>query len=131
MNSILLRIVIPYAAAFIAAYFVARFALAARIRKGKFSPKVGKHAKDERMGVMDKVLIVEAVCVILYVIADFAVFWHTGSEPATLTMSFFAVCGGENGFMAWIKTRKEQERMRKWQYEDGEKQEEYKEDKTL
>lgn len=88
-------------------------------------------ASQEKMGVMDKVLIIECLAIVLYVIADFVVFWHTGNEPSTLTISFFAVCGGENGFMAWIKTRKEQERMRKWQYEDRDEAEKYTPDNGL
>ena len=35
------------------------------------------------MGVMDKVLIFEAVILIAYTVADLAVFWHTGAEPYT------------------------------------------------
>lgn len=95
------------------------------------TPIVIRAREKEKIGTMDKVLIVEAIAIVLYIIADMAVVWHTGTEPSTLTVSFFAVCGGENGFMAWIKTRKEQERMRRWQYEDTGKPEDYKEDKTL
>lgn len=65
-------------------------------------------ANENKIGVMDRILIIECISIIVFIIADFIVFWHTGSEPTTLVISFFAVCGGENGFMAWIKTRKEQ-----------------------
>ena len=54
------------------------------------------------MGVMDKVLIFEAVILIAYTVADLAVFWHTGAEPYTLTGCVFGVCGLENGVMGWI-----------------------------
>ena len=60
-----------------------------------------------KMGVMDKVLILEAVVLIAYTVADLAVFWHTGAEPTTLTACVFGVCGLENGVMGWIKTIKE------------------------
>ena len=60
-----------------------------------------------KMGVMDKVLILEAVILVAYTVAALAVFWHTGSEPATLTACVFGVCGIENGVMGWIKTSKE------------------------
>ena len=60
-----------------------------------------------KMGVMDKVLILEAVILVAYTVAALAVFWHTGSEPATLTACVFGVCGIENGVMGWIKTNKD------------------------
>lgn len=60
-----------------------------------------------KMGVMDKVLILEAVILVVYTAADLIVFWHTGSEPATLTACVFGVCGLENGVMGWIKTSKD------------------------
>ena len=65
----------------------------------------GGHGK--KMGVMDKVLILEAVILVAYTVADLAVFWHTGAEPSTLTACVFGVCGLENGVMGWIKTNKD------------------------
>jgi hypothetical protein len=59
------------------------------------------------VGVMDKVLVFEAVVLIIYTAADLAVFWHTGAEPSTLTACVFGVCGLENGVMGWIKTSKD------------------------
>lgn len=64
-------------------------------------------AAEKKMGTMDKVLILEAVVLVIYTAADLAVFWHTGSEPATLTACVFGVCGLENGVMGWIKTNKD------------------------
>lgn len=64
-------------------------------------------AAEKKMGTMDKVLILEAVVLIAYTVADLAVFWHTGAEPTTLTACVFGVCGLENGVMGWIKTSKE------------------------
>ena len=63
--------------------------------------------RKKKMGVMDKVLILEAVILVAYTVADLIVFWHTGSEPATLTACVFGVCGLENGVMGWIKTNKD------------------------
>lgn len=60
-----------------------------------------------KVGVMDKVLILEAVTLVAYTVADLAVFWHTGAEPSTLTACVFGVCGLENGVMGWIKTNKD------------------------
>ena len=63
--------------------------------------------RKKKMGVMDKVLILEVVILVAYTTADLIVFWHTGSEPATLTACVFGVCGIENGVMGWIKTSKD------------------------
>jgi len=60
-----------------------------------------------KVGVMDKVLILEAVILVAYTVADLAVFWHTGAEPTTLTACVFGVCGLENGILGWIKTNKD------------------------
>ena len=60
-----------------------------------------------KMGVMDKVLILEAAILAVYTVAALAVFWHTGAEPSTLTACVFGVCGLENGVMGWIKTNKD------------------------
>ena len=64
-------------------------------------------AAEKKMGTMDKVLILEAILLISYTVADLVVFWHTGAEPYTLTGCVFAVCGLENGVMGWIKTNKD------------------------
>ena len=64
-------------------------------------------AAKKKMGTMDKVLVLEAILLISYTVADLVVFWHTGAEPYTLTGCVFAVCGLENGVMGWIKTNKD------------------------
>lgn len=74
-------------------------------RARRLQPDGGGRKK--KMGVMDKVLILEAVILVAYTTADLIVFWHTGSEPATLTACVFGVCGLENGVMGWIKTNKD------------------------
>ena len=56
---------------------------------------------------MDKILVLEALFLLAYTVADFIVFWHTSAEPATLTACVFGVCGMENGVMGWIKTNKD------------------------
>ena len=78
-------------------------------------------AAKKKMGTMDKVLVLEAVVLVLYTAADLAVFWHTGNEPATLTACVFGVCGLENGVMGWIKTNKDRVRDRQWEQEDRER----------
>lgn len=69
----------------------------------------GKHVKRKtaKIGVMDKILALEAVTLTIYTVATLVVFWHTGAEPVTLTACVFGVCGIENGIMGWIKTAKE------------------------
>ena len=66
----------------------------------------GKTEK-KKMGVMDKILILEGAILAAYTVADMIVFWHVGSEPTTLTACVFGVCGLENGVMGWIKTNKD------------------------
>lgn len=66
-----------------------------------------KKGEKAGMGTMDKILVLEAAAIVVYVVADFIVFWHVGSEPSTLTACFFSVCGLENGVMGWIKTNKD------------------------
>lgn len=80
-----------------------------RLRKQGHTPRKSARARDKptKMGVMDKVLILEAVILVAYTVAALAVFWHTGNEPATLTACVFGVCGLENGVMGWIKTNKD------------------------
>ena len=79
---------------------------------GRRKPRTGPRtswppAAKKKMGTMDKVLVLEAILLISYTVADLVVFWHTGAEPYTLTGCVFAVCGLENGVMGWIKTNKD------------------------
>ena len=79
-----------------------------RLTRGNYTPaRRMAAAKKRKMGTMDKVLVLEAVVLILYTVADLVGFWHTGAEPYTLTGCVFAVCGLENGVMGWIKTNKD------------------------
>ena len=87
-------------------YLLARAALR-RLRHKVRDLRRQLRGEKGKMGVMDKVLILEAVVLIAYTVADLAVFWHTGAEPTTLTACVFGVCGLENGVMGWIKTNKD------------------------
>ena len=75
-----------------------------RVRTLRRQTKTGPPKK---MGVMDKVLVLEGMILVAYTVAALAVFWHTGGEPSTLTACVFGVCGLENGVMGWIKTNKD------------------------
>ena len=91
--------------------YILAAAAAARLRRQirALRRKAAGGAEKNKMGTMDKVLILEAVILVAYTVADLAVFWHTGAEPATLTTCVFGVCGVENGVMGWIKTTKEKQ----------------------
>lgn len=84
-------------------------ATARRLRRNTRGQRTARKEKDthKKMGVMDKVLVLEGVILVAYTVAALAVFWHTGGEPSTLTACVFGVCGLENGVMGWIKTNKD------------------------
>ena len=131
MLNVILKMIVPYVVMFIEAYSATWLIWHGKPHGHLITPSPEKRRKRAPMGVMDTILIIELIAIVLYIVVDFWVFWHVGAEPSTLTMGFFAVCGGENGFMAWIKTRKEQERFRDWQKQDEGKGEEYKKDTSL
>lgn len=87
-------------------YLLARAALR-RLRHKVRDLRRQLRGKKGKMGVMDKILILEAVVLVAYTVADMIVFWHVGAEPTTLTACVFGVCGLENGVMGWIKTNKD------------------------
>lgn len=76
-------------------------ATARRLRRTTHGQRTAQKARDapKKMGVMDKVLVLEGVILVAYTVAALAVFWHTGGEPSTLTACVFGVCGLENGVM--------------------------------
>lgn len=87
-------------------YLLARAALR-RLRDKVRDLRRQLRGEKGKMGVMDKILILEAVVLVAYTVADMIVFWHVGAEPTTLTACVFGVCGLENGVMGWIKTNKD------------------------
>ena len=95
-----------WAAGALLGYCAARWAYR-RLRKRLRAQQKERRRKKGKMGTMDKILVLEAVFLFSYTVADLVVFWHTGSEPATLTGCVFGVCGLENGVMGWIKTNKD------------------------
>ena len=92
-----------WAAGALLGYFVARLAYK-HLRKRLRTLRQERKPPKKKMGTMDRILVLEAVFLVAYTVADLVVFWHTGSEPATLTGCVFGVCGLENGVMGWIKT---------------------------
>ena len=95
-----------WAAGALLGYFVARLAYK-HLRKRLRTLRQERKPPKKKMGTMDRILVLEAVFLVAYTAADLVVFWHTGSEPATLTGCVFGVCGLENGVMGWIKTNKD------------------------
>lgn len=95
-----------WAAGALLGYCAARWAYR-RLRKRLRALREEQKQAKAKLGTMDKILVLEAVFLVSYTVADLVVFWHTGSEPATLTGCVFGVCGLENGVMGWIKTNKD------------------------
>lgn len=95
-----------WAAGALLGYFVARLAYK-HLRKRLRTLRQERKPPKKKMGTMDRILVLEAFFLVAYTVADLVVFWHTGSEPATLTGCVFGVCGLENGVMGWIKTNKD------------------------
>ncbi len=63
-------------------------------------------------------LIVTVVLIlnILFTVAVLCVFWHTGTEPSSLILSWFGFTTGELSLTAFVKTKKI-----KGEYTDGNK----------
>ena len=81
-----------WAAGALLGYFVARLAYK-HLRKRLRTLRQERKPPKKKMGTMDRILVLEAVFLVAYTVADLVVFWHTGSEPATLTGCVFGVCG--------------------------------------
>ena len=57
--------------------------------------------------------------VLVYTAAVLWIFYHTGVESVTLTVSFFALMTGECGMLAHIKTTKTKHEKEKEKEKDG------------
>ena len=68
-------------------YFVARLAYK-HLRKRLRTLRQERKPPKKKMGTMDRILVLEAVFLVAYTVADLVVFWHTGSEPATFNGLF-------------------------------------------
>lgn len=82
---------------------------------------------------MDKILLLLAVFLLIFVSVMIWLYYRTGAIPDTLCTCVFAICGGECGVMGWIKTTKERLRDRKYELEDREyqKEQEVKENESI
>lgn len=79
----------------------------AKARAKRAAPATEEQIQRRRVGVMNTILVFEAVLLLAYTVTVLIIFWHTSSEPAVLTGCVFGVCGLENGVMGWIKTNKD------------------------
>ena len=77
----------------------------------------------KKTGTMDKVLVVIAVFLLVFIAVMLWMFYVTGSIPDTLCTCVFGLCGGECTVMGWIKTTKDRHQERKYELEDREHEE--------
>ena len=103
--------------------FLAGMLVTFLFRKKRFSMATVK-AVFSRIGTMNLILIILAVSILLFVLKMIQLFELYGAVPDTLIIWFFSVVGGECGAMAWIRTNKENNKMRKWQLEDQKREQE-------
>ena len=72
----------------------------------------------KKAGTMDKILIIIALFLLVFITIMIWLYYTTGGIPDTLCTCVFAACGGECGVMGWIKTTKERYRDRQYELED-------------
>ena len=99
-----------WAAGALLGYFVARLAYK-HLRKRLRTLRQERKPPKKKMGTMDRILVLEAVFLVAYTVADLVVFWHTGSEPATLTGCVFGVCAWKTA--SWAGSRPTRTRRRR------------------
>lgn len=83
-----------------------------------------------QIGTMNLILVILGISIYLFIMKMIQMFELYGTIPDTLVTCFFAVVGGECGVMGWIRTTKENNKMRKWQLEDQTHEEEKQKAKT-
>lgn len=83
----------------------------------------------KKIGTMDRILIFIAVLLVIFTAVMIVLHIQTGTIPDTLCTCVFAVCGGECGVMGWIKTTKDRRQERKYELEDLEREEKFREGK--
>lgn len=76
-----------------------------------------KQLKPNKKSTMNMILIFLFVTVLLFTVIMIWVYVFTGGIPDTLCTCFFAFCGGECGVMGWIKTIKDKEATKMYQFE--------------
>lgn len=67
---------------------------------------------------MDRILIILAIFLLVFIVIMLILYYLTGGIPDTLCTCVFGVCGGECGVMGWIRTTKDKTKDREWAIED-------------
>lgn len=67
---------------------------------------------------MDRILIILAIFLLVFIAIMLILYYLTGGIPDTLCTCVFGVCGGECGVMGWIRTTKDKTKDREWAIED-------------
>lgn len=70
------------------------------------------------MKTMDRILLILSIALSVFIITMIIIYCVTGGIPDTLVTCVFAICGGECGAMAWIKTSKERNKERIFELQD-------------
>lgn len=83
------------------------------------------HQKKNKISLstMDYILIFVFISLVVFTIVMIDCFKKQYAIPDTLVTCVYATLGGECGIMGWIKTTKEKHKMREWQKEDIEREE--------
>lgn len=83
------------------------------------------HQKKNKISLstMDYILIFVFISLVVFTIVMIDCFKKQYAIPDTLVTCVYATLGGECGIMGWIKTTKEKNKMREWQKEDIEREE--------
>lgn len=76
--------------------------------------------KKNKRSTMDAVLAIMAVFLLAFVIAMLVIYCLTGGIPDTLCTCVFAACTGEISIMGWIKTTKERNRNKEFDFDEEE-----------
>ena len=106
----------------VAAYLITRSRQTDGKRIGGQRGKRRTRADKPKCGTMDRILVVLAVFLLVFVVVILTLHVTTGSTPDTLITCVFAVCGGECGVMGWIKNTKERNQNRRWELKDRKEQ---------
>lgn len=61
----------------------------------------------KKIKMMDRILVLIAIFLFIFIVAMIVIFCVVGSVPDTLITCVFASCTGELSVMGWIKTTKD------------------------
>ena len=71
---------------------------------------MSRRRKDKSSGKFSKRIVTAVIILnILFTIAVFTAFWHTGNEPTALVVAWFAFTTGELSILGMIKKKSEKD----------------------